>query len=68
MVLASTSGGFALDDLVREAFGDGGLADAGIAHEKRVVLAAAAEHLNAALNLGVAADQRIDVAVAWPWC
>ena len=29
---------FALDDLAREAFGDGGLADARIADQQRVVL------------------------------
>ncbi len=53
----------ALDDLAREAFGDRGLADAGIAHIKRVVLAAAAEDLDRAVDLGAAADQRVDLAV-----
>ena len=38
---------FALDDLARQAFGDGGLADAGIADQQRVVLAPAAQHLDA---------------------
>ncbi len=48
------------DDAARQAFGDGRLADAGIAHEQRVVLLPAAQHLDGALNLGTAADQRID--------
>jgi len=47
-----------------EAFGDGGLANAGIAHEQRVVLAAAAEDLDRALNFRVAADERVDLALA----
>jgi hypothetical protein len=51
---------FVLDDLAREAFGDGRLADAGIAHEQRIVLLAAAQNLDRALDFGVAADQRID--------
>src|SRR3546814_6623810 len=55
-------GHVALDDLAREAFGDGGLADAGIAHIERVVLAAAAQDLDRAVDFGAAADQRIDLA------
>ena len=54
---------FALDDLARQTFGDGGLADAGIADEQRVVLLPAAQNLDRALHLGLAADQRIDAAV-----
>ena len=57
-------GHLALDDLAGEAFGDGGLADAGIADEQRVVLLPAAEHLDGAQHLLLAADQRIDLAVA----
>ena len=53
---------FVLDDLARQAFGDGGLADARIADEQRIVLRAAAEDLDRALDLGVAPDQRIDAA------
>ena len=56
-------GHVALDDLAREAFGDRGLADAGIAHIERVVLRAAAQDLDRAIDLGAAADQRIDLAV-----
>ena len=55
-------GHVALDDLARQAFGDRGLADAGIADIERVVLRAAAEDLDGAVDLGAAADQRIDPA------
>ena len=51
-------------DLARQPFGDRRLADAGIAHEQRIVLLPAAQHLDRALHLGLAADQRIDAAVA----
>src|SRR6185312_1935309 len=57
-------GHFALHDAAREAFGDRGLADARIADIKRVVLLAAAEDLDGAVDLHLAADQRIDLAVA----
>ena len=53
----------ALDDLAGKALRDGGLADAGIADEERVVLLAAAQDLDRALDLRLAADQRIDLAV-----
>ena len=55
-------GHFVLDDLARQAFGDGGLADAGIADEQRIVLLAAAQDLDGAVDFGEAADQRIDAA------
>ena len=51
----------AVDDLLREAFDDRGLADAGLANQHRVVLGAAAQHLLHALELVVAADQRIEL-------
>ncbi|MNJ32405.1 hypothetical protein D3C77_270700 [compost metagenome] len=57
-------GHLAVDDLARQAFGDGGLADAGIADQQRVVLGAAAQDLDRALDLGLAADQRVDLALA----
>jgi hypothetical protein len=44
------------------ALGDRRLADAGIADIERVVLRAAAQHLDGAVDLGLAADQRIDLA------
>ncbi len=52
------------DDAARQPLGDGRLAHAGIAHEQGIVLLAAAEHLDGALNLGSAADQGIDAAGA----
>ena len=55
---------FAVDDAARQTFRDRGLADAGVADEQRVVLLAAAQHLDGAADLRVAADQRIDLAVA----
>ena len=57
-------GNVALDDALGEALGDRRLADAGIADIERVVLRAAAEHLDGAVDLGLAADQRIDLAGA----
>ena len=59
---------FAVDDAARQPFGDRGLADAGLADEQRIVLLPAAQHLDGAVDLGVAADQRIDLAVAAPSC
>ena len=49
-------------DLRGQAFDDRGLADAGVAHEHGVVLAATAQHLDRAPQLFLAADQRLDVA------
>ena len=51
----------AVDDLLREPLDDRRLADAGLADEHRVVLRAAAEHLLHALELVVAADQRVEL-------
>ncbi len=58
----------ALDDALGQALGDRRLADAGIADIERVVLGAAAEHLDGAVDLGLAADQRIDLARPSPSC
>ena len=55
---------FAVDDAFGEAFGDRGLADAGFADEQRIVLLPAAQHLDGAVDLGVAPDHRVDLAVA----
>ena len=52
-----------IDDLAGEALGDRGLADAGIADQQRIVLLPAAQDLDRALHLGLAADQRIDAPV-----
>ncbi len=56
-------GHVALDDLAREALGDRGLPDAGVADVQRVVLAAAAQDLDRAVDLRHPADQRIDLAL-----
>src|SRR6185312_15566796 len=53
----------AFDDALGETFGERGLADAGFADVERVVLAAAAQHLDRALDFLVAPDQRIDLAL-----
>ena len=51
----------AAHNLLRQSFDDGGLADAGLANEHRVVLGAAAQHLLHALDFRVAADQRVEL-------
>ena len=56
---AQDFGHFIIDNLARQAFGDGGLADTRITHEQRIVLLAAAKNLNGAVHFGGAADQRI---------
>ncbi len=57
-------GHVAFDDAPRQAFGDGGLADAGLTDEDRVVLGAAREHLDDAPDLLVATDDRVELALA----
>ncbi len=57
-------GHLAADDPERQPLGDGRLADARIAHEERVVLRPPAEDLDGALDLVVAADEDVDLAVA----
>ena len=52
------------DDALGEALHDRGLADAGLADEHRVVLGAAGEHLHHAAHLVVAADDRVELALA----
>ena len=49
-----------VNDLLGEPFDDGGLADTGFADQHGVVLGATAQHLLHALQLVVAADQRIE--------
>ena len=49
------------DDLLGEAFDDGGLADAGLADEHRVVLGATGQHLHDPLDLTVTPDDRIEL-------
>ena len=52
------------DDALGQAFDDGGLAHAGLADEHGVVLGAARQHLHDALDLLLAADDRVELAVA----
>ena len=54
----------AVDDAQRQAFDDRGLADAGLADQHRIVLGAARQHLDGAADFLVAADHRIELAVA----
>ena len=56
-------GDVALDDLLGEAFDDGGLADAGLAQEDGVVLRAAAEDLHRPLDFPLAPDDRVELAL-----
>ena len=53
-------GHLVFDDHARQAFHQRGLADAGLADVQRVVLAAAAQDFDRALDLDAPADQRID--------
>ena len=54
-------GDVSVDDLLRQAFHDRGLADAGLADEHCIVLRATAEDLLHALELVLAADERIEL-------
>ena len=56
-------GDLALGDAGGEALDDGGLADAGLAQQHRVVLGPAREDLHDPLDLGLAADHRVELAV-----
>ena len=62
--VAQRLGDVAVDDPLGEALDDRGLADAGLADQHRVVLRAAAEDLDHAADLVVAADDRVELAVA----
>ena len=59
----SSSGTSPLGDPLGEALDDGRLADAGLADEHRVVLGAAGEDLHDPLDLGLAADDGVELAV-----
>ena len=54
----------ALDDALRQAFGDRRLADAGLADEGRVVFGATRENLNDALDFVRAPDDRVELVLA----
>ena len=55
-------GHVAVGDAQREALGDRGLADAGLADQHRIVLGPAGEHLDRAADFLVAADDRVELA------
>ena len=63
-LVAQRLGNLGLDDALRQAFGDRRLADAGLADQGRVVLGAAREDLDDALDLGGAADDRVELVLA----
>ncbi len=63
-LLSSVSGTSPRDDPMGEALGDGGLADARLADERRVVLRPARQDLDDPLDLLLAADDRIELAGA----
>jgi len=52
----------AVDDLLGQTLGDGGLADAGLADVQRIILAAPAQDLNGAFDLVRPSNQRVDLA------
>ena len=56
-------GHVALGDAQREAFDDGGLADARLARENRVVLPATRQDVDDLANLEVAPKHRVDLAL-----
>ena len=64
LLVLQAFGHVAVDDALRQAFDDRGLADAGLADQHRIVLGAARQHLDGAADFLVAADHRIDLAVA----
>ena len=53
-----------LGDAPGQSFSDGGLANTSFTHQQWIVLATTAQHLNDTLDLGVATDQRINLAIA----
>ena len=63
LLVTQQLGDVAARDLLRQTFGDGRLADAGLAQQHRVVLRAAAEHLDDALDLVLAPDDGVQVAL-----
>ena len=64
LLVLQAVGHVAVDDAQRQALDDGGLADAGLADQHRIVLGAARQHLDGAADFLVAADHRIELAVA----
>ena len=62
--VAQQFGHVAVDDQLGQALDDGGLADAGLAEQHGVVLGAAAEDLDDALDFVLPADDRVELALA----
>ena len=62
-LVAQALGHLAVDDALREALDDRGLADAGLADQHGVVLGAPLQHLDRAADLVVAADDRVELAL-----
>src|SRR5205085_1841573 len=62
--VAEQLGDVAVHDELGQPLDDGGLADAGLAQQHRVVLGAAAEDLDDALDLVLPADDRVELALA----
>ena len=54
----------ARDDALGQSLDDGGLADAGLADQHRVVLGTTRQHLDHPADLGVAADDRVELALS----
>ena len=63
LLVLEALGHVALDDALRQALGDGGLADAGLADQHGIVLGAPGQHLDGAADLLVAADDGVDLAL-----
>ena len=57
-------GDVASDDSLREAFDDGGLTDAGLTDQNRVVLGSTRQHLDHAANFAIATNHGIQLALA----
>ena len=62
-LVGQEAGHFAVGNALRKAFDDGRLAHAGLADQHRIVLGAAAEDLDHALQFAVAAHERIELPV-----
>ena len=63
LLVLEAFGHVAAHDALGQALDDGGLADAGLADEHRVVLGPARQHLDHATDLFVAADDRVELAL-----
>jgi hypothetical protein len=62
-LVGEEAGNVAVGDALGEAFDDGGFADAGFADEDGIVLGAAAEDLDDALQFLIAADERVELGI-----